>query len=174
MKELHGYININRRILQAYNSCDNAIFAELIEDVMHDKRRDKIFTQKRYFWNRFRPKDYYRNMSEYVIRCIKSTSGMENPDRIADTMEWAEYLIKMVVQTTKNPEISKSFIWKIMKQVPLLTVDTIQFCSAEKIHQLLTSDKQLICDDKVKPFVDVVMDYRSQISALQSIVDNDV
>ena len=54
-----------------------------------------------------------------------------------------------------------------MKQIPLLTVDTIQYASREKILSILRSDKYAITDEAVNPFVSEIVDLKLQVKDLE-------
>ena len=82
-----------------------------------------------------------------------------------------ESIIQTVLKTTKDEAVRRNFIWAIMKQVPLLTIDTIQYASAEKIKSILRSDKYAITDEAISPFVHEVIDLRLQIKDLEEQVN---
>lgn len=121
-------------------------------------QRVRYFVQKRFLWNIIRGKDYYKMMSYHVIQML------EGKDPIGD-MNDANWIIHMVLVTTKNEEVCKSFIWNIMKSVPLLTIDTIKYASDEKIKSILRSDKDIICDEHVTPFLSEIKALKAQAQA---------
>ena len=188
---LKNFIEINRRIIATYNSCDMKAFSRLIDDLLEQSNAEKYFTKKWYVWNVIRPKDYYKCMAEYVINCI--TKVLNPPKEDMDLfnhispdsdealrhynehyMSRADYIIKMVLETTKDAEIRKSFIWKIMKKVPLLTIDTIQYASPEKIHSLLTGNKDIVSDDYMRPVIKVITEYREQLKVYEVITEDNI
>ena len=79
----------------------------------------------------------------------------------------AEWVIQMVMDTAKSEDIKRNFIWAIMKQIPLLTVTTIQYASPKKIESLLSSSKQLIADDAILPFILEISDLKNQVKLLE-------
>lgn len=187
-------IEVNKKIIATYNSCDMTTFTDTVNQFLDSPDKEAIFTKKWYVWNIIRPKDYYKCMAEYVITSINYAL---NPDKIRPAecdgsycqcigitdqtetlvdywMRHAEYIIKMILRTTKDPAIQKSFIWKIMKKIPLITVDTIQYANPEKLHNLLTGDKKIICDDYMRPFIDVVTEYREHLKAYEAIAEEDL
>lgn len=125
-----------------------------------DIQQKKIFNSKRYIWNIIRPRDFYRMASIWVTDRI-------NDDELAQ----AEKMIKLVLSSTSNESACKNFIWVITKRCPLLTEDTIRYMSPEKIHSLLSGDKELICDQVMRPIVDEVMNLRTRIESLEVLND---
>lgn len=153
-------IMINAAIIKVLNSCDRKVFVSLVDQYL-GAGQFKVFYKKWYLWNIVRGRDYYKMMSHYVITKLQDTI---DPD---SSQARAEFIINMVIETAKTEEIKKSFIWAIMKQIPLLTAITIQYASPEKIKSLLYSDKILITDTAITPFVMTVSELRRQVSELE-------
>lgn len=153
-------IIINLAIIKVLNSCDRKAFITLVDQYLNDKLFN-VFYKKWYLWNIVRGRDYYKMLSHYVITKLQDTI---DPD---SSQARAEFIINMVIETAKTEEIKKSFIWAIMKQIPLLTAITIQYASPEKIKSLLYSDKILITDTAITPFVMTVSELRRQVSELE-------
>lgn len=151
-------VKLNLRIIKVLNSCDRKQFLSLINDVSESPGMD-IFTKKRYIWNHVRGKDFYKMIAYYIVQSYNSC--IEEGDK--NVLQKTEELLKVILETTKDESIRKSFIWNIMKQIPLLTMDTIQYASPEKIHSLLSSDKNIIVDNALAPFVEEVRMLRNQI-----------
>lgn len=167
------WFKLNRRIIQTYNSCDMSTFSKLVHEIM-DKGEGpakKIFTSKKYIWNIIRPKDYYKCMSDVVVKCIETVSQDSHIMPKEYWMDRAEFIITMVLTSTEDLAIRKSFIWNIMKRVPLLTRATISYASAEKITSLLRSGKLIIADDAVSPFIGEIKCLHDQIKELQDALD---
>ena len=160
---LAQWFKLNARIVQTFNSCNPTKFQELLTDVMMKyppKQALKIFSSKLYVWNIVRPRDFYRMTSIWVT------------DQIAvGKLQDAENMIKLVLLTTHNESACKNFIWVITKRVPLLTVDTIKYMSPEKIHSILSGDKEIICDHVMRPIVDEVINLRNRIESLEVLTD---
>lgn len=182
-------LKLNLRIIQVMNSCDRKQFISLLDDVIDIPG---IFRKKYYIWNIIRPRDMYKMIAFWVIgRYEKYQNDMKDPIALARTlgldfdgdvatpMQIAivyllpiEMMIKEILETTKSDNIKRTFIWNIMKACPILTVDTIRYASPEKIKNLLTGDKDLICDAFLTPIVDVIMEYRDHIKAYQAIMED--
>lgn len=151
-------ISLNIRIIRVLNSCDRKQFESLISEVIS---RPRVFRSKLYVWNIIRGRDFYKMLAHYVV------SELSNSDSSEVHYANAETIIKMVMDTAKSEEIKKSFIWAVMKQVPLVTATTIQYASHDKIVSLLQSDKVLITDDCISPFVDEIARLRSRVKDLE-------
>lgn len=125
-----------------------------------EPQRVKVFSSRLYIWNIIRPRDFYRMTSIWVTDMVGKGE-----------LDQAERMIKLILSTTTNESACKNFIWVITKRVPLLTEDTIRFMSPEKIHSLLSGDKELICDQVMRPIVDEIMSLRSRIESLEVLTD---
>lgn len=165
----HDFIRFNLKILRAMNSCQRDKFVALFDEALNSGFEEIYFTSKKYLWNIIRGKDYYKMLSYYVVEKLnfyKSALGEESLLQLNS----ANWLIHKTLETTEDYSIRKSFIWSIMKQIPLLTIDTIQYASPEKIHSILTSpDKEsmVVCDDFVRPFLNEYRTLHEEISSLQ-------
>ena len=102
-------------------------------------------------------------LSHYVI---EKTINPEKKDHSA-----AEWIIRIVAETTKDQSVLNHFVWAILKQVPLLTMVTIQCASKEKIHSILNSDKTIYTDDALAPFVEEVLMLHKRIDDLEDEVE---
>lgn len=152
-------IKTNLQIISVLNSCDRKKFEALVTDAITN---EKIFRSKLYIWNWIRGRDFYKMLSHYTITNIEQHTE--------ESMNRAETIIKMVLDTAKDETIKRNFIWAIMKQVPLLTADTIRYASADKITSLLQSDKELITDSSINPIVLEVYRLRKKIHNLEEEV----
>jgi hypothetical protein len=164
------WIKDNLNMIRIMNSCDYQEFAYLLSDLIRRPECNKFFLSKRYIWNLIRPRDFYKMTAMWIIEKIKVAQDESSSSTFAE----AESVIKLVLKSTKHYQIRKSFIWNIMKKCPLITVDTIQYASAEKLHYLLTGDKPIICDDIMRPIIDVIMEYRDHLKAYEVMVEGDV
>jgi len=157
-------IKLNKRILKVYNSCDWEVFSELIDDVLcrPDTEVTQIFTSKLYLWNVIRPRDFYKMAAHHIVQ---STQDITKLDQV-------EHLVHIILTTTSSMKIRTSFVWNILKQVPLLTIDTVQYASPEKIHSILRSDRAVLADAAIAPFVTEVRDLRTEVEMCQNIMVN--
>ena len=182
-------IKLNLRIIQVINSCDRTQFMELLDDVIDIPG---IFRKKRYIWNIIRPRDMYKMVAHWVVgRCEKYQNDMNNPIELAKTLGLdfdgdvvypaqialvylnpIETAIHEIITSTKSHSIKRTFVYGIIKSQPILTIDTIQYLSEEKIKHMVTGDKTLICDDILRPFIDVIMDQREQTRMYQSLIED--
>lgn len=160
-------IQINRMMINAYNECSYEEFMKAIDTLLELPNPERFFTQKRYLWGWLRARDFYKSIARYI------TNAFCEPDLTNCTMEQANFLIKIILKTTPSEKIRQSFIWNIMKKCPLLTVDTIQYASIEKIHSLITSNKAIIADDAIKPFLNEIASLKSEIQAYKLILESE-
>lgn len=157
-------IRLNAQIISVLNTCDRKKFEALIDSVID---QPKVFRSKLYVWNWIRGRDFYKMLAHYVVKNIES--GYQSGDAENTTVK-SEVILQMVLETAKDPAVRRNFIWAIMKQVPLLTVDTIQYASREKIISLLQSDKVLITDPYLGAFVEEIGRLRDRIRTLEDEV----
>lgn len=158
-----GFFSLNRKILSVYNTCDRDVFSALLEEVLAlpEKQLRKIFTSKLYLWNIIRPRDFYKMSAYYVITSVKQQSKL---DRI-------DILVHLILESTPDPKIRSSFVWNILKHCSLLTVDTIQYASPERIQNILQSDRPILADDALTPVVAEVLRLRNEIAMYQSLIN---
>lgn len=163
-------IQVNLRIVRVLNSCNLQMFYQLMDDLLSDQDYIKYFTKKRYLWGWLRPRDFYKSSAHYITELLK--------DRTPENMEKVDALITVIMQTTRDEKIKRSFVWNIMKNNPILSIDMIPYASSEKIRNILHSDKELIVDQVLTPFVDEITDLKEKINelkeevqALQTIID---
>ena len=160
LKTIRNWVKTNLEIIRVMNSCSRTNFEELLNRILELPDHMKYFTSKRYIWNIIRGRDYYKMLAHYVCVCIETNNHAR-----------AEQIIRIVSETESDQAVIKSFIWAVMKQVPLLTTVTIQFASPEKIKSILSSDKVILTDDALIPFVDYVMELRKQIKDLEDQIE---
>ena len=166
---LFRVIKLNAKIVSVLNSCDRKRFEALIDEVLNIPR---IFTSKLYVWNWIRGRDFYKMLAHYVIVNIENCHSpgditYEEQPSNPYTMDHAERVLQMVLTTASDESVKKNFIWAITKRIPLLTADTISYLSQEKIYSLLRSDKVLITDGAINPFVTEIYNLRKQIKDLE-------
>lgn len=152
-----GWFKFNIRILRVLNSCDRKSFEALVDEALDIY--PKLLSSRWYLWNVVRGRDYYKMMAHYVVTRAQT-----------DDREKCETILRIVLHTTKDEAVRRNFIWAIMKQVPLLTIDTVPYASREKIQSILRSDKFAITDEAISPFVREVIDLRLQIKDLEEQV----
>ena len=167
-----NWFKLNIRIFEVYNSCNRNDFNHLMDNVIATVNIRDAFTKKRYLWNWIRPRDFYKMMSFYIVYYLKSRFILGETGNIEGTEVYE--IIRIILKTTKNESIRKSFIWSIMKQVPMLTVDTIQYASAEKIKNILTDSTMIFHDTVTQPFIEAFQDVHEQVKMYQSILDTDL
>lgn len=154
-------IRLNVKIIRVLNSCDRKTFEELVDEVID---QPKVFRKKYYVWNIVRGRDFYKMLAHYVTQEITRHIQQENPTPDIDRMTKAETIIQMVMDTAKTDAIKRNFIWAIMKQVPLLTVTTIQYASPDKIRNLLKLEHTLVMDQAITPFVNEIAELKATIA----------
>ena len=86
-------------------------------------------------------------------------------------MNRAELAIKVGITTANKDQDRKAFVKTILRNVSVLTVDTIRYTTNEKLDQLLSEPEGIIADEKMTVVLKTVSDMKSQISALQSIME---
>lgn len=150
---------LNARIIHVFNSCDRGEFVELIDDIVKEKNVMRLFTSVIYVWNIIRPRDFYKLLAGWVVDEIVKYGKLEN----------ADVMIKVVLKTAKTEAIKETFIWNVTKNCPLLTIDTIQYMSAERLANILQSTKYVYCDEYTKPIMDVIKSQHDQILAYQAL-----
>lgn len=136
-------IKWNRRIIQVMNSCKYEEFEKLINELLELPNYKKFFTSKWYIWNVMRPRDFYKMCAMYIQ---KITDGQ------TDHFDKAEKLIKIVLHTTKNEQIKKTFVWNITKNTPIIMWDMVPYMSKEKIIVMMVKKKYVIADEIIRPF----------------------
>lgn len=145
-------LKLNLRILRTFNSCDRREFFALLDEV---HKIPGIFTRKRYLWNWFRPRDFYKMIADYVIEKMK-TKEPEN-------FQIAEDMIKVIMATTKNSKIKQSFVWNITKRCPILTIEMLPYISKDRIKSILYSNAMIYTDEYLSIFVREIVDLRKRL-----------
>ena len=139
---------INRRIIQVLNSCNRESFYALLNDLISI---EDIFTSKWYLWNWIRTRDFYKMLSEWIANQIQNEREYNY-----------EKIIHDILTTTKHKKVKETFIWNLTKRVNILTVDTIQYTSEERIKNILQKHgEKLYVDDHLKPFLEAIVEYRT-------------
>ena len=162
---IKSIISMNLKIMKAVNSCERAQYMPLLDEIMDMKESEmwKIFTKKYYLWNLLRGKDFYKTLAVYVIDKVNSD--------VPEDMNRAELAIKVGIATANKDKDCKAFVKTILRNVSVLTVDTIRYTTNEKLEQLLSEPEGIIADEKMTVVLKTVSDMKSQISALQSIME---
>lgn len=165
-------LRMNIRIIRMFNSCTRAEFTELLDEVIAnpEAKAKKILSSKLYVWNLLRPRDYYKLMTYYIVNLLK----IKDPETFDQRMDTAEFLLETVLSTAKTTRIRLDFIWNVTKHVPLLTVSTIKYMTPERITGILTSDKTIIADEFIEPFLTVIKQYRDEIGLLETQVETQI
>ncbi|MCM1295062.1 MAG: hypothetical protein NC311_05925 [Muribaculaceae bacterium] len=166
MCTVFGTSKWNARYIRVINSCNWNDFVALMDDILD---LDQPFRKKRYIWNVIRGKTFYKELSHYVIGyCERVMSGTLDGNR--HKMNDIEMLIHEIVTTEKSERALKSFIWAITKKIPLLTIDTIPYMSAERITNILLGEKTVLNDATLEPFIDPLVDLRNQVAELTNMM----
>jgi len=156
----------NARYIRVINSCNWNDFVALMDDILD---LDQPFRKRRYIWNVIRGKTFYKELSHYVIGyCERVMNGTLDDSR--HRMNDIEMLIHEIVTTEKSERALKSFIWAITKKIPLLTIDTIPYMSAERITNILLGEKAALNDAVLEPFIDALVDLRGQVTELTNMM----
>lgn len=167
-----GIWELNRRILEMYNSCSYPEFEKLMNDLVTQDRGVHIarfFRSRWYIWNWIRPRDFYKMMSRWIVELIA-----------AHEFDRAEFMLNLILEDRRIPEkVKQTFVWNLTKQTPLITVNTLRYMSAERIHNMLTSGKEVVSDEFLRPVLMVILSYRDEIEKLRfrggtTIEDNDL
>lgn len=165
IKAVKEAVKWNTRYVKVINSCDWNGFVVFMDDLT---RLDHAFRQKRYLWNIIRGKTFYKDLSHYVIKRVEMLIAGD----IYNSDEWMnkiEMILHEVVTTEKSERALKGFIWAVTKKVPLLTVDIIPYMSGDRVTNILMSEKQVLNDSSLDPFIKTVTDLRKQITDLTGI-----
>lgn len=164
----------NRKIIKVYNSCNTKLMVDLFGEVIQSVNRLSLLTKKYYIWNIFRPRDFYRAASEYVIQQLKI--WIDTADTQAQYN--ADQAIMLILKTAKSYEIKGQFIFGIIKQVPIMTTATLEYTSRNRVKHMLDSGKDIVTDDHIAPLMEYIKelkkendDLRMQIEALQAIAE---
>ena len=156
-----GIWELNRRILEMYNSCSYADFEKLMEDLVNEDRGvhiAKLFRSRWYLWNWIRPRDFYKMMARYIVEKVE-----------AHEFDRAEFMLNLILEDHRVPEkVKQTFVWSITKQTPLITVGTLRYMSAERIHNMLTGRKEIVSDEYLRPVLMVILSYRDELAELRS------
>lgn len=115
-----------------------------------------FFTRKRYIWNIIRGKLFCQYFASWAIQWYKRIiEGCIDIDAYCQTVEATLVeAIHRVMASEQQENIKRSLVWKITKQAPILTIDTIPYISKDRLYHLLDSDKYIIADAAMKPIVD--------------------
>lgn len=162
-----NFLQLNLRILKVYNSCDTKSMVSLFGDAISEPNYRKLFTRKYYIWNIFRMKDFYKAAAQYVINMIDEWKKTESLDDDS-YQEKVDRAITIILETAKNDEIRKSFIWAITKKHPLITISTIRYSSSQRITNILNSDQAIITDEYTKPMLDMIKNLKEENEMLRA------
>lgn len=163
-------IQLNMRMIRTINGCNRDEFKQLIDDVIEVP---EIFRKKYFIWNIIRPRDWYKSISFWIVERCHAVQALDDYDEQMAIITEVDYVIKEVIATTKNFKIRQSFIWNIMKHVPILTVITIQYASPERIKNILNSEKMILLDDYLCPFVEEFKRAKDNANAIQDLLDGE-
>ena len=165
-----NWLTVNLNIIRVYNSCNRDEFKKLIDYIVSTGKIQKYLTQKRYIWNWIRPRDFYKMMSYYII----DKFSYVGKDSTEDDFKICKDLIHTILTTTEDQTICKSFVWSIMKKVPLVSIDTIPYTSADKIRSIIYDRSGVYCDAAMTPLINIIIDLKDQIKMYQSLAEMDI
>lgn len=162
---LKSVIVMNLKIIKAINSCERSQYTPLLDEIldMPESKMWKVFTKKYYLWNIMRGKDFYKSLAQYAVDKLSSRKDTD--------MNKGDLAIRIGIKTANKDKDRKVFVKSIQRVVPILTIDTLRYTSTERIEQMLSDPEGVIADDKIRIIFNYVSDLKSQMSALQSIVE---
>ncbi|MDE6041591.1 MAG: hypothetical protein K2F99_08455 [Muribaculaceae bacterium] len=118
------------------------------------------FTKKRYIWNIIRGKSFYLYAARYVVFYMKEA---HRPlDEITEDYRVTCYLnsqtlIRALLHTEKSEKTRQSFIRQIVKDIPLLTVETLPYLDQDRITSIIQGSNKnyngIFVDNCIQPFV---------------------
>ena len=161
-------IKLNREYIKAVNSCDKDEMYKFFESI---SMIDNAYTNKLYLWNWFRGKDFYINFAGWTIQLARFAIYSESSDDFTIFAEKVERNIKIVMNTERSFKNRQSFVWNLTKHVPILTVDTIQYMSPDRIENILLGEKTILNDDATRPFIKVVASLKKDIKKTEELVN---
>lgn len=149
MVSFRKIVKLNLRYIEAINSGDRRPFLSLLEELLNI---DHAFTKKYYIWNIIRGREFYKNLSYYVVSLAKEVLNetLGDPDSAMDRIE---QVIHIVMETENRKNVRQSFVWNITKQVPLITLDTLRYMDAERVINILQSEKRVLNDSPMDPII---------------------
>ena len=168
MVSLRKTIRWNLRYIEAVNSGDRRPFLLLLEELLN---LENAFTKKCYIWNIIRGREFYKNLSFYVVSKAKEVlnGDSDNPE---ETMARIEQIIQIVMETEKRKTVKQSFVWNITKQVPLITVDTLRYMDAKRVTNILQSEKRVLNDSAMDPFIREIIRLKILVHQTDSTLDD--
>lgn len=158
-----GFLSLNIQYIRSVNACK---YKELSEFFLNLLDVPKAFTSKRYIWNWIRGKDFYKTISLITINLAKDFLQHGTEENLVKI----ERFIRIVMSTEPNESVRKSFVWNITKSVPILTVDTIQYMSAERIANIVQSDEKIIFDDHLCPIMQEIIRLKKDLEQSEQLV----
>lgn len=155
---------INKRLLAAFNSCDQTNQMKVIDDIMQMEESDitKVFQKKYFIWNILRGKDFYKVMARYIINSVQDGN-----------VAVAVNVLRHSLVTAENDDIRRAFVKSIMRAVPLITIETVMYASKERLDALLASAQldNAIVGQELLPFVNRIRELNESATTLQDLVD---
>lgn len=166
-------IQWNLRYIRTINSCNNGQLIEFYSDM---SKLPDAFTRKRYLWNLIRGKTFYINAADYVIEnvglaklSIDTDPNHAMDQETNDLMTQTSKFVHDLLESEKDESVRRSFIWRIGKHVPFLTVDTVQYLSKDRVRNILSGD-WVINDPALNPFIDEIRELRETNQALRDMI----
>lgn len=161
-----GFLKWNLRYIRVVNSCVWDDFVKFLDDVLE---LEGVFTRRRYVWNLIRGKNFYKDITHYVTRTAEAVLNSDNKEDAEKQMMRLELIVHGVLTTEKSEKARQSFVWGLTKKVPLLTIDTIPYMSAERVKNILLGEKKVLNDSALEPFITATVELRNQVADLSTM-----
>lgn len=163
-----SWFSWNFTYIKTYNSCNNVELQNFYNEIL--EYLPKGFTRKRYLWNILRGKTFYINVARYVITNLQASreKNCEDPKSYLDK---ASRMMRAILLTTKDERICRSFIRNIVKSVPLLTIETIQYLDSDRISMILANADGVFSDECLNPFINRITELMEENESLKQLIE---
>lgn len=156
------WISLNLEYIRAVNAGNDAEVIRFFDRISDDKR---YFTKKRYIWNIIRGKEFCRIVANWVIEWYRISSTRDDGTTamcdVLNVLHW--------IMTSENHErVKKSLVWKITKDAPILTIDTLPHVSPERLINILNSDRWIVTDDALRPIINGYIELELELASAKS------
>lgn len=169
----------NKSYIEAINSCSNSAMIVIFDRIVEDLGADGFY-KKRYIWNHIRGKSFYIYAARYVVFYMKEA---HRPlDEISIDYRNACYrntqtLIRALLNSTKSEKTRQTFIRQIVKDIPLLSIETLPYLDAERITSIIQGSNKnyngIFTDSSIQPFISEINRLREENGDLIALT-NDV
>lgn len=168
MVSLRKTIKWNLRYIEAVNSGDRRPFLSLLGELLN---LENAFTKRCYIWNIIRGREFYKNLSFYVVSKAKEVLNGES-DNPEEAMARIEQVIQIVMETERRKTVKQSFVWNITKQVPIITVDTLRYMDIKRITHILQNEKRVLNDSSMDPFIQEIIRLKILVNQTDLALDD--